>query len=80
VYATREELDAAATALAREIAANPPLTVRGVKQVMDHGRGRAVEDGLAYVAAWNAAFFASEDLVEAMSAFAAKRAPQYKGR
>ena len=42
--------------LAAEIAANPPLTVRGVKQVLDHGAGKSVADGLAYVAAWNAAF------------------------
>ena len=70
----------AADRLADEIAANPPLTVRGVKQVLDYGADKSVADGLDYVAAWNAAFLASEDLGEAVSAFSARREPKYKGR
>jgi enoyl-CoA hydratase len=80
VLATREELDRAALAMAIEIAKNPPLTVRGVKDVLDAGEGKSVADGLAYVAAYNAAFLASEDLGEAMAAFLEKREPNYKGR
>jgi enoyl-CoA hydratase len=80
VYETREALDEAAQGLAREIAANAPLTVRGVKRVLDHGQGRTVEEGLAYVAAWNSAFLASEDLGEAIGAFMQKRAPEFKGK
>jgi enoyl-CoA hydratase len=80
VLADRAALDAAALAMAREIAANPPLTVRGVKQVLDHGMAKPAADGLAYVAAWNSAFLASEDLGEALAAFVEKRAPSYKGK
>jgi enoyl-CoA hydratase len=80
VFPSREELDAGALALAREIAENPPLTVRGVKDVLDFGRGKRVAEGLAYVAAYNAAFLASEDLGEAMAAFMEKRPPRYAGR
>jgi enoyl-CoA hydratase len=80
VLPTHEELAAAAAALAREIADNPPLTVRGVKDVLDFGAGRSVADGLAYVAAHNAAFLASEDLGEAMAAFMEKRPPRFSGR
>jgi enoyl-CoA hydratase len=80
VYEDREATDAAAKALAAEIAANPPLTVRGTKQVMRQSEKGSLGDGLAYVAAWNAAFLASEDLGEAMSAFLGKRPPNYKGR
>lgn len=80
VYADREALDAAALAMAREIAANPPLTVRGVKQVLAFGEGRPPGDGLAYVAAWNAAFLQSEDLGEAFSAFLARRPPTFNGK
>jgi enoyl-CoA hydratase len=79
-YATRDLLWAAADALAREIAANPPLTVRGVKDVLDYGADKSVADGLAYVAAHNAAFLASEDLGEALAAFMEKRAPRFQGR
>jgi enoyl-CoA hydratase/carnithine racemase len=66
--------------LALEIANNPPLTVQGVKAVLDFGEGKAAADGLAYVAAWNAAFLASEDLGEAIAAFMARRPPQFTGR
>ncbi len=80
VFPDRDGLRAGALALAREIAQNAPLTVRGVKDVLRYGEGKTVADGLAYVAAYNAAFLASEDLMEAMTAFAEKRAPRYKGR
>jgi enoyl-CoA hydratase len=80
VVADRDAVWAAAAALAAEIAGNPPLVVRGVKQVLDYSAGKSVADGLEYVAAWNAAFLASEDLGEAMAAFAQKRAPAFKGR
>ena len=71
---------AAADAAARLIAANAPLVVRGVKQVLDYSAGKSVADGLEYVATWNSAFLASDDLGEAMAAFAGKRAPVYRGR
>ncbi len=80
VHADRDALDAAARGLAREIADAPPLVVRGVKHVLDQGDGKSVADGLDYVAAWNAAFLASEDLGEATAAFAARRPPVFKGR
>jgi enoyl-CoA hydratase len=76
----RAALWAAADAMARDIAENPPLVVRGVKQVLAYGEGKPVADGLEYVAAWNSAFLASEDLGEAVSAFATKRKPSYRGR
>ena len=37
------------------------------------GEGRSVAEGLDYVATWNAGFLASDDLVEAMTAFLEKR-------
>lgn len=80
VFGTREELTAAAEAMAREIALNPPLTVRGIKDVLAAGEGKTVAEGLEYVAAYNAAFLASQDLGEAMAAFVEKRAPRFQGR
>lgn len=80
VVADRDAVWAQAQAVAADIAANPPLTVRGVKQVLDYSAGKSVEDSLAYVAAWNSAFLASEDLVEAATAFAQKRPPKFSGR
>lgn len=70
----------AARATALEIAANPPLVVQGIKDVLDRERAGVVTDGLKYVSAWNAAFLPSEDLTEAIQAVFEKRPPQFKGR
>ena len=72
-------LHKAAHDLAAEIAANPPLVVQGVKQVLRASEGHTVEEGLDYVAVWNSAFLASNDLVEAMTAFIEKREPRFTG-
>ena len=69
-----------AHAIAARIAANPPLTVQGVKRVMNRNSEQAMRDGLHYTALWNAAFMQSRDFAEAMSAFAEKREPRFEGR
>jgi enoyl-CoA hydratase len=80
VYDDLNTLREKAREMATEIANNPALTVRGVKKVMDFSRDHGTQAGLGYVAAWNAAFLASEDLGEAMAAFLGKRPAEYKGR
>ncbi len=80
VHPSVEALHEAAHAMAKTIAANPPLTVRGVKDVLDFGRDHGSKAGLSYVGAWNSAFLASEDLGEAMASFMAKREPEFKGK
>jgi len=70
---------AAAHATAAEIAANPPLTVSGIKDVLDQQRISRVSESLRYVAAWNAAFLPSKDLTECISATFAKRTPEFRG-
>ncbi|VBA62149.1 crotonase/enoyl-CoA hydratase family protein [Mycobacterium attenuatum] len=79
VYADADATLAAAHATAAEIAANPPLTVHGIKDVLDQQRISAVSESLRYVAAWNAAFLPSKDLTEGISAIFAKRPPQFTG-
>jgi enoyl-CoA hydratase len=66
--------------MARRIAANSPLSVQGTKQVLRYCEGKSVSDGLQYVAAWNAAFFESDDLAEAMRAFFEKRPARFSGQ
>lgn len=79
VYADVAETQSAAKTLAAEIAANSPLVVRGVKQVLRYGEDKTVQEGLDYVAVWNSAFLLSDDLAEAMSSFFEKRPPKFKG-
>jgi enoyl-CoA hydratase len=80
VYPTQAELLAAARAMAARIAANPPLTVQGIKQVMNFSSEREAALSLDAVALWNSAFLPSEDLSEAMGAFMEKREPRFKGK
>ncbi len=80
VAADAGAVQAAAAALAGEIAANSPIAVQGTKSVLAANDGRTVAEGLDYVATWNAGMLASDDLVEAMMAFMERRPPKFTGR
>jgi enoyl-CoA hydratase len=73
---------AAAAALAAEIAALAPLTVRGHKRALNLVAAAAPlgADARAEIDALEAAAFASHDLEEGMAAFAEKRPPRFEGR
>jgi enoyl-CoA hydratase len=66
-------------AVADEIAANSPLAVEGVKDVLLFSRDHGVKAGLEYVAQKNASLLHCEDLKEAFRAFQEKRPPQFRG-
>ncbi len=74
-----DQVVAAAYELAQEIAANSPLAVRGTKAVLAANDGRTVDEGLDFVARWNTMYLASNDLIEAMSAFIERRPPTFRG-
>src|SRR5947208_3515285 len=79
VFADPDATLAAAHATAAEIAGNPPLTVRGVKDVLDQQRIARVSESLRYVAVWNAAMLPSKDLTEGITATFEKRTPNFTG-
>jgi enoyl-CoA hydratase len=79
VFADPDAALEAAHATAAEIAANSPLVVSGVKDVLDEQRTADVAASLRYVAAWNSAFLPSKDLTEGISAMFAKRKPEFTG-
>lgn len=79
VYPDSETLLAAAHDLAQSIAANSPLTIRGIKQVLRAGANRPVEEALDYMALWNAAFLNSNDFAEGLTALMERRPPEFKG-
>lgn len=76
-YGTREELMAEAEKLARNIAAKSPITVRGIKRNLLWSRDHSVQDGLEYIAAWNAGMLVSDDATEAMMAVLQKREAKF---
>ncbi|MGA7206889.1 MAG: enoyl-CoA hydratase-related protein, partial [Specibacter sp.] len=80
VYPDQETLMAAALEMAGEMAANSPLAVAGTKAVLNEDREERIERGLRHVALWNAAFLHSEDLVEAVTALAARRPAVFHGK
>ncbi|MFF2607028.1 crotonase/enoyl-CoA hydratase family protein [Arthrobacter koreensis] len=65
--------------LCAQIAANPPLVVQGVKQVLNQGSEPAAQAGLDYVQVWNTAFLPSRDFAEASTAFAERRPAVFTG-
>ncbi len=77
VYPDREALMAGVRAIARELAEKTPLAVRGTKRVLNYARDHTVEDGLEYVALWNAGMMSKIDVQEAMTAKLEKRPPKF---
>lgn len=64
---------AAADSMARLIAAKSPLVITGIKQVLNEGRSQTIEQGLEYVAVWNAAMLQGDDVANAIKAQIAKQ-------
>ncbi len=80
VFADDDAVFTGARALAAQIAKNPPLVVEGIKRVMNARIEDEIARGLKNVAMHNAAFLGTEDLQEAVAAFAEKREPVFTGR
>jgi enoyl-CoA hydratase len=79
VYPDVETLLAAAKKLAAQIAENAPLAVMGTKEVLNYSRTASIEEGMNMAITKNSVLFSSKDLVEAFTAFAQNRKPDFKG-
>ena len=66
--------------IAAQIAAKPPLAVRYAKRTLRLAQSQSVEEHLQSCASFQAALQKSEDHLEALAAFFAKRAGVFKGK
>lgn len=60
-------------AIAGEIASKSPIAIAGTKEMISYMRDHRIDDGLEYVATWNAAMLQSADLRLAMTAHMSKQ-------
>lgn len=64
-------------AIARDIAGKSPIAVHGTKRMINYMREHRIDDGLEYVATWNAAMLQSPDLKLAVVAHMSKDKPVF---
>ncbi|MGK9063917.1 crotonase/enoyl-CoA hydratase family protein [Stutzerimonas chloritidismutans] len=76
-YREQGDMMSAVQALAADIAAKSPIAIRGTKQMIRYMRDHRVDDGLEYIATWNAAMLQSADLKVAMAAHMSKQKPDF---
>ena len=77
VFATHEEMLAAALATAREIASKPPVAVWGSKLALNYARDHPVRDSLDQMALLQSGLWQTSNAVESMQARSEKRAPRF---
>ena len=77
-YENRETMMQEVKKIAATIASKSPLVIRGTKEVLLYQRDHSVEDGLKYIAAWNAGMLISNDIKEAFQAFMEKREAKFE--
>ncbi|XP_065854705.1 delta(3,5)-Delta(2,4)-dienoyl-CoA isomerase, peroxisomal-like [Euphorbia lathyris] len=78
VFESKQALDEGVALIAQGIAAKSLTAVAGTKAVMLRSRDLTLDQGLDYIATWNAAtVYSSGDLMEALNAKAQKRKPHF---
>jgi enoyl-CoA hydratase len=76
-FADQQALQDGVQDLARQIAEKSPLAIRGTKEMIRYMRDHRVDDGLEYIATWNAAMLQAADLRVAVTAHMTKQKPDF---
>lgn len=63
--------------IATEIAQKSPVAIAGSKRMANYARDHSINDGLDYIATWQAGMFAPPHMMEAFAAKAQNRAPDF---
>ena len=77
VFADQDVMLKAVMDIAAEIASKAPLAIMGCKRMMNYSRDHTVQEGLDYIAIWNASMLQREEIFEAMKANAEKRPGEF---
>lgn len=77
VYPDQAAMLDAVMSVAREIAAKNPIAVSGSKVMINYARDHSINDGLDYIATWQAGMFAPPHMAEAFAARQEKREPSF---
>ena len=77
VYENRATMVKEAMNVAKQIAEKSPIAISGSKHNLVYARDHTVDDGLNYVATWNAMMLQSEDVPKAAMAFLTKKRPVF---
>ncbi len=75
-----DQLDAFVDDWARRLAAGPPLALSMTKRLLDMGANTSMAEALEAEGWVQSVNFGSEDTAEALTAFNAKREPEFRGR
>jgi enoyl-CoA hydratase/carnithine racemase len=78
--APRAELDTAVDELVEELASKSPLILRLGKESFHRAQDMSFDDALAYLGSMLTRNLETEDVAEGVSAFFARRKPEWKGR
>ncbi len=68
---------AGALATAQEIAERSPLAIWGTKVALTYARDHGVDESLEQIATWQSGMFQQADMVEAFTAKAERRTPEF---
>lgn len=79
VFATPEEMLAAALQCAKEIATKPPVAIWGTKQVIHYARDHSVDDSLKQMGWVQGAIWSNAHVRESVTAMKEKRAGEFPG-
>jgi enoyl-CoA hydratase len=77
VYADQETMLSDVMTIASEIAAKAPLAIYGTKRMINYSRDHSTADTLDYIGVWNASMLEPQQMAEAFSAKAEKRAANF---
>ena len=78
LFDTQEQMLAHVMGLAEEIATKSPLAVHGSKVMINYARDHSINDGLDYIATWQAGMYnPTADMMESFKAKSEKREPVY---